>query len=114
MERAREAVTRETAELPGVVEMPWDDQTHAQKLSLLTSKALEKTRQILDLPCDPGNLKLLSIQKDAALSVLSTQVKVDEGQLRMRRENVLEEITRRIAEIEREDEAKLVRTRTCK
>ncbi len=84
IEQARAVVVPERAELPVAPAPPWQDQTHPEKLSTLTGKALDKTREILDLPCDPGNLKLLAIQKDAALSVLSTQTKVDENRLRQR------------------------------
>lgn len=52
------------------------------------------------IPVDPGNLKLLSIQKDAALSVLSTQAKVDGNRLRDRegRDDALRALLRQIEE----------------
>ncbi len=84
IEEARAAVVRDHTEVPALSALPWQDQSHPEKLNTLTGKALDKTREILDLPCDPANLKLLSIQKDAALSVLSAQVKVDENRLRER------------------------------
>ncbi len=82
VEQARVVVVSEHAEIPPTPMEPWQDQTHAEKLDTLAGMALDKTREILELPCDPENLKLLSIQKDAALSVLSTQVRVDENRLR--------------------------------
>lgn len=84
IERARAVAPIDRGEVPVEPVPPWEDQTNAEKLSTLTGKALDTTRAILDLPVDPSNLKLLSIQKDAALSVLSTQAKVDENRLRDR------------------------------
>jgi hypothetical protein len=84
IEKARAVVANVRSELPLVPGAPWQDQTHAEKLATLTGKALDTTLAILDLPCAPDNLKLLSIQKDAALSLLSTQVKVDQNRLRER------------------------------
>jgi len=96
--QARAVVASRGASIPVEPEKPWATQTHAEQLNTLTGKALDVTRQILDLPCDLGNLKLLSIQKDAALSVLSTQTKVDENRLRAQRPDGLAEILRKIRE----------------
>src|SRR5258708_5944737 len=82
--RARAIVVQERAELPIEPALLWEDQSHAQKLSTLTGQVLDKVREILETPCELDNLKLLSIQKDAALSVLSTQVRIDQSQLRHR------------------------------
>jgi len=100
-ERARAVVASKRAELPAAPVTPWNEQTHAEKLDTLTGMGLDKTREILELPCDPENLKLLSIQKDAALSIASMQVKVDENRLRARRADFLPELLRRIEEAER-------------
>jgi hypothetical protein len=89
IERARAVVASEGARLPALAKSEarnWAKKTHAEKLGTLTGQALDKTREILELPCDPDNLKLLSIQKDAALSIIAAQVKVDETQLRARNE----------------------------
>src|SRR5215469_15863224 len=96
--QARAVVASRRASILVEPEKPWANQTHAEQLNTLTGKALDVTRQILDLPGDPGNLKLLSIQKDAALSVLSTQTKVDENRLRAQRPDGLAEILRKIRE----------------
>ncbi len=101
IERARSVVASERAELPAVAVSPWNKQPHAEKLDTLTGRALDKTREILELPCDPENLKLLSIQKDVALSILSTQTKVDENRLRGRQTDMMPELTRRLAETEK-------------
>ncbi len=100
IERARAVVPIDRGEVPVEPVPPWEDQTNAEKLSTLTGKALDTTRAILDLPVDPSNLKLLSIQKDAALSVLSTQAKVDENRLRDReqRDGALRALLRQIEE----------------
>jgi len=98
--RARAVVAVQRANIPIDPERPWDDQTHSEQLNTLTGMALDVTRQILELPCDPINLKLLSIQKDAALSVLSTQTKVDENRLREQRPDRLAQILAEIRELE--------------
>ena len=72
--RAGAIVASEGARLPAVPKSKardWGKKTHAGKLSALTGKALDKTKEILELACDPDNLKLLSIQKDAALSIIA-------------------------------------------
>jgi hypothetical protein len=101
IERARAIVASEPAELPAAPVSPWNEQTHAEKLNTLTGMALDKTRELLELSCDPENLKLLSIQKDAALSILSTQTKVDENRLRGRQTDMMPELLRRLAETEK-------------
>ena len=64
--------------------IPWTEQTRADRLAILTDKSLDVARAILDLPIDPGDKRLLGIQKDMALSIIATQTKVDETQLRRR------------------------------
>lgn len=100
VEQASAVVANQRAEVSVAPVPPWQEQTHAERLNTLTGKALDKTRDILDLPCDPDNLKLLAIQKDAALSVLSTQVKVDETRLRQREHgnSILDKLWREIKE----------------
>jgi hypothetical protein len=103
VDQARAAVASEIGAQPPALPTTWPDQSHPEKLSTLTGKALDTVRHILDLPCDPENLKLLSIQKDAALSILATQTKVDENRLRERRGNdEIGEILRRLAAADRE------------
>ena len=110
IERARAVVASAGAELLVPV-TPWDDQTHAEKLGTLTGKALDKTKDILELVCDPSNLKLLSIRKDAALSIIAAQVKVDETQLRAQndesRDRALAEVRRRIEQYQANGRAKI-------
>jgi hypothetical protein len=102
--RARAVVTRQRASLPAEPDKPWAEQTHSEQLNTLTGMSLDKTREILELPCDPNNLKLLSIQKDAALSVLSTQTKVDENRLREQRPDLLAKMLADIKEYEKDQE----------
>jgi hypothetical protein len=103
--RARAIVASEGTRLPAMPKSEardWGKKMHADKLRALTGKALDKTKEILELACDPDNLKLLSIQKDAALSIIAAQVKVDETQLRARDEEshqrALAKIRRRLEE----------------
>jgi hypothetical protein len=107
--RARAIVMRERSELSFEPETPWQDQSHAERLNTLTGKALDVTRDILELPCDPENLKLLSIQKDAALSILSTQQRLDETRLRDERasEAGIDAILAKVREIQAKGKPKL-------
>ena len=105
IEQARAVAAIERTRLPAMQKSDarnWEKKTHAEKLRALTGRALDKTKEILELACDPDNLKLLSIQKDAALSIIAAQVKVDETQLRARDEEshqrALAEIRRRLEE----------------
>lgn len=68
-------------------------------LNVLVGKALTKLQEIIDLPLeksDPEFMKLLSAQKDAAVSVVNTAVKVDETRLRARTENSLAKLLDKI------------------
>ena len=77
----------------------WERMSDAAKLRALTGMSFNAIRDILDmkLPDDKDTtaahrLKLLSIQKDAALSVLSTQVRVDVARLHEHRSDKLGEL----------------------
>jgi hypothetical protein len=70
----------------------WAEQTRADKLGILTDKALDVTRAILDLPIDHEDKRLLAIVKDTALSVISAQTKVDESQLRQHQIDTADEM----------------------
>jgi hypothetical protein len=78
---------------------PWAEQTRADKLGTLTDKAFDVTRAILDIPVDPADKRLLSIQKDTALSVISTQTKVDESQLRQHEIDRADEMLRELDQL---------------
>jgi hypothetical protein len=60
------------------------------------------TRQPLELPFDPENLKLLGHQKDATLNIISRQIRLEAEQLRgpnprieAERERILADLARR-------------------
>ena len=91
-------VTSEDAGLPVPAE-----ETIEPKLNRITGKSLDLIEQIVDMPCAPDNLKLLSIQKDAALSMVSLAAKVNANELRKREIDMMPELTRRLAEIEKAD-----------
>lgn len=87
--RARAIVVGDRAKLPATVTIPAPnlmssgnqglpapaEETLEAKLSRITSKSLDLLKQIVDMPCAPDNLKLLSIKKDAALSMVSLAAK---------------------------------------
>jgi hypothetical protein len=58
------------------------DTTKGERLSHNVDLSLEFTRQLLELPFDPANLKLLGHQKDAALTLISHQIRVETERMR--------------------------------
>ena len=66
----------------GVPAQPRADTTKGERLSHNVDLSLEFTRQLLELPFDPENLKLLGHQKDAALMLISQQIRIESERLR--------------------------------
>jgi hypothetical protein len=62
--------------------LPAQPLTKADKLSRATELALDIVQQILELGVDPSDVKLLAQVKDTALTIISQQIRVDEGRLR--------------------------------
>jgi hypothetical protein len=73
---------KSTSALPSLPARPWDELTTGEKLAANTDLSLDIIRQILELRVDPDNVKLLAQIKDAALSIISHQIRVEEGRLR--------------------------------
>jgi hypothetical protein len=71
-----------SATAAAIREKPWGEMTKAEKLGFTTDLGLDIVKSILELGVDLGNLKLLKIVKEAALTVISQQIRVDEGQMR--------------------------------
>jgi hypothetical protein len=63
-------------------QVPWDSLTKGERLARNANLALSFVRQLLEVPFDPENLKMLAHQKDAALTIISQQVRVEAEQLR--------------------------------
>ena len=61
---------------------PWADMSKGERMSYNANLALNFTRQLLELPFDPENLKLLGHQKDAALTIISQQIRIEAERLR--------------------------------
>jgi hypothetical protein len=61
---------------------PWADMSKGERMSFNADLALNFTRQLLELPFDPENLKLLGHQKDAALTIISQQIRIETERLR--------------------------------
>jgi hypothetical protein len=79
IEEFKMAIRKITAPaLPSEAALP----SKADKLSKATELALDIVQQILELGVDPADVKLLAQVKDTALSVISQQIRVDEGRLR--------------------------------
>jgi hypothetical protein len=69
-------------------EKPWEQQSKGERLSHNVDLSLSFTKSLLELPFDPENLKLLAIQKDAALTLISQQIRIESERLRGPRETV--------------------------
>jgi hypothetical protein len=94
--------TAECGELSSVVdETAVTTNKLAPKLEKVTSKGLDKADQILDLPLDPDSDTFgptLRAQTAIVGQALTTQVRVDENQMRVERTDGLAELMRNIAE----------------
>lgn len=77
---------------------PLAEQTNAELLHGGVVKALLKLHWILDLRCPKANLELMVIQKDAAKSLIGSQIKVDDQNFRNR---TMDRIAEALVEIER-------------
>jgi hypothetical protein len=80
-----------------------DDDSLPAKLERLTGKAIDEADRILALPLDENSAQFGTIARTKATVIghaLSTQVKVDENNLRRRVADHMPEILRRIAEQE--------------
>jgi hypothetical protein len=66
---------------PQTAPAEWASQTHGDKLDVLVGSALDVIKGVLELPDDPGNLKLMSLKKDAALSVIGAQIKIGKSRV---------------------------------
>ena len=62
--------------------VPWANMSKGERMSYNANLALDFTRQLLELPFDPENLKLLGHQKDAALTIISQQIRIEAERLR--------------------------------
>ena len=62
--------------------LPTQPPTAAERQAGNLDRALDVVGQILALPVDPENIKLLAQQKDAALTTISQSIRIDETRLR--------------------------------
>jgi hypothetical protein len=62
--------------------LPAQPPTVAERQTDNLDKALDVVGQILALPVDPSNIRLLAQQKDAALTTISQSIRIDETRLR--------------------------------
>ena len=81
LERLRD-MARKSA--PALLEdaLPAQPLTVADRQADNLDRALDVVGQILALPVDPENIKLLAQQKDAALTTISQSIRIDETRLR--------------------------------
>jgi hypothetical protein len=81
IERLREMVKKSVPALPADA-LPVQSPTVAERQADNLDHALDVVGQILALPVDPENIKLLAQQKDAALTTISQSIHIDETRLR--------------------------------
>ena len=81
IERLRDMVKKAVPALPADV-LPTQPPTAAERQAGNLDRALDVVGQILALPVDPENVKLLAQQKDAALTTISQSIRIDETRLR--------------------------------
>jgi len=62
-------------------ERPWEELTMPEKLGRAADLSLDRVYQTLQLPCDGSDPKLLALVTNAALTVISQQVRVDTTKL---------------------------------
>jgi hypothetical protein len=76
---ARRLLSRELALLGGEeAAADWLELSNLERLQRLTPLSLTKMLEIMSLAAEPGNLKLIAIQKDLVMAVTSQQVWVDD------------------------------------
>jgi hypothetical protein len=75
---ASETAVAETAERA----VPWDGMSRGERMARNADLALGLVHELLSLPFDPTNLKLLAHQKDTALTILSQQIRIEAERLR--------------------------------
>ena len=78
---------------------PFADMSQGERMSHNANLALDFTRQLLELPFDPENLKLLGHQKDAALNIISQQIRLEAEQLRSSNPRIEAERNRILADL---------------
>jgi len=102
---AQRLVSQELAILAGDdAHADWLGMGNADRLNALTRLSLTKVFEILALRPEPGDLRLLAIQKDLATGVISHQIRVDEAQFRQHREEAaVAELIRRLEEHDRKE-----------
>jgi hypothetical protein len=82
IERLRDVVKKAVPALPADA-LPPQPPTVAERQADNLDRALDVVGQILALPVDPENIKLLAQQKDAALTTISQSIRIDETRLRV-------------------------------
>jgi hypothetical protein len=75
----------------------------AGKLYRATDKALDQADEILSLPLDPDNSVTMRAKTAVMASVLTTQVRVDEGNLKRVCADRMPELLARLAELKRQN-----------
>jgi hypothetical protein len=81
IEGLRDMAKKSVPALPADV-LPTQPPSAAERQADNLDRALDVVGQILALPVDPENVKLLAQQKDAALMTISQSIRIDETRLR--------------------------------
>jgi hypothetical protein len=78
-QRIIEAVMAEKESAPAVVQKPWAEMSRGEKLAAAADKGLGVAMKTLELEVDPTDIKLLALQNNTALSVISYQIRVEQA-----------------------------------
>jgi len=63
-------------------QVPWSAMSRGERMAHNADLALGLVHELLSLPFDPTNLRLLAHQKDTALTILSQQIRIEAERLR--------------------------------
>ena len=80
-ERAKPASETALAETAAAA-VPWSVMSRGERMAHNADLALGLVHELLSLPFDPENLRLLAHQKDTALTILSQQIRIEAERLR--------------------------------
>ena len=80
-ERAKPASETALAETAAAA-VPWSAMSRGERMAHNADLALGLVHELLSLPFDPTNLRLLGHQKDTALTILSQQIRIEAERLR--------------------------------
>lgn len=97
VKKARQRIKLARANLPAIPDKPFNQLEAHEKFAVLLGQSLEFTHRLLNVAADPlKDAKVVSMQKDAAISVMSMRVKIDASIMKERRVDRLSDLLERL------------------